>query len=948
MKPCLQNENGNQRTPLRVLFFEDETDDIELARRALDAAQFDVDSDVVVTLDQFRDRVRSSTYDVILSDYRMPGNTGMDCHEALKAEGVNTPFILVTGSLGDERAVECLKEGVADYVLKDGLVRLPVAIRRALEEQRLKTQQAETQEALRRSEASYRSLIQRAPCGILRVDALDGHLLEVNRALSDMLGYPSPTDLLNDSAAGNIGIRSEMLESLTNGKKQDSQVLRSDVQWKHKEGETLTIELRGRLVPSANGLPACLELVAENLTERRRAEQRIAQLNRLYSVLSRAGQTIVHIREREKLFQEICRVVVEEGHFQMAWIGLTGVEENVVTPVAGWGDEKGYLDGIHITTTEEPVGCGPVIQAIKESRHVICNYLMTNPSMAPWWERAAHCNYGSIAAFPLLQGGAHAGALVIYASAPDFFDAENVSLLDKLAANLSFALESIATDEMHRRAVDELNQFFALSLDMLCISKTDGYAYRLNPAWERTLGFTPEEMKSRPWVEFVHPEDRPRAIRALAGFSTGRTVEGLELRFLCKDGSYRWLMGSATPAVEPGIVFAAVTDITERRHLEDQLRSQNLELEKQNQRIQAANRMKSEFLANMSHELRSPLNGIIGFTELLYDGKLGAIADKPREFLGRIHRSAKHLLELINGVLDLSKVEAGRIELHTERVELSHLVQEVIGILAALAAEKRIHIESTLDPEVDSVVTDAARFKQILHNYLSNALKFTGEGGRVEVRLGPEGPSEFRLEVADTGIGISARDIPRLFTEFQQLDSSTAKRYQGTGLGLALTKRIVEAEGGRVGVESSPGKGSTFCAVLPRIGRASAFSPSILVIEDEKLQSLVLSKVLRDAGYHVETAATSAEAVRKCRERRFDAITLDLVLPDGSGDRTLAEIRSIKDHQKTPVIVVSVLEEKDAPISRDVQGFLTKPVDEKELIAALEGSGMALTQDGLI
>jgi CheY-like chemotaxis protein len=349
----------------------------------------------------------------------------------------------------------------------------------------------------------------------------------------------------------------------------------------------------------------------------------------------------------------------------------------------------------------------------------------------------------------------------------------------------------------------------------------------------------------------------------------------------------------------------------------------------------------------MSHELRSPLNGIIGFTELLYDGKLGPIPDKPREFLNRIHRSARHLLQFINGVLDLSKVEAGRLELQRERVRLSNTIQEVTASLAALAGEKRIRIEIEVDPNVDSVITDVGRLKQILYNYLSNALKFTGEGGRVKVRLEPEGTAEFRLEVADTGIGIAAKDIPRLFTEFQQLDSTAAKRYQGTGLGLALTKRIVEAQGGRVGVESCPGEGSTFYAVLPRQSRASATAPHILVIEDDKLQGLILARMLQNAGYEVETAATSTEAVAKCRERRFDAITLDLLLPDGSGDQALAQIRSLQNYRETPVIVVSVIDRKDVAISYGIQGFLTKPVGQKELVAALEHSGIAMEREGV-
>jgi signal transduction histidine kinase len=286
-------------------------------------------------------------------------------------------------------------------------------------------------------------------------------------------------------------------------------------------------------------------------------------------------------------------------------------------------------------------------------------------------------------------------------------------------------------------------------------------------------------------------------------------------------------------------VFAVVTDITERKDLDDQLRSQNAALEEQNYRVNESSRLKSEFLANMSHELRSPLNGIIGFAELLYDGKLTPLPERPREFLGRIHSSATHLLQLINGVLDLSKVEAGRLEFCPERVSMTSVIQEVMGILGTLAAEKQIRMETVVDDSVETVFADAGRLKQILYNYLSNALKFTGAGGRVVVRLEGEGASEFRLEVSDTGVGISEKDIARLFVEFQQLDATKAKRYQGTGLGLALTKHIVEAQGGRVGVESKLGQGSTFFAVLPR---APVINPIVDAIS-ENMPGIAVSRL---------------------------------------------------------------------------------------------------------
>jgi signal transduction histidine kinase len=266
---------------------------------------------------------------------------------------------------------------------------------------------------------------------------------------------------------------------------------------------------------------------------------------------------------------------------------------------------------------------------------------------------------------------------------------------------------------------------------------------------------------------------------------------------------------------------------TEKQRLEEMQRAvlnilEDLDVEKRN--AQEANRMKSEFLANMSHELRTPLNAIIGFAKLMAHGKVGPVSPQQREFLEDILTSSNHLLQLINDVLDLAKVEAGKTEFHPEPIELAQIVGEVRNILRAVAAHKQIEIETAIDPACTGLDLDPAKLKQVLYNYLSNALKFTPDNGRVFIRARPEGADMFRIDVEDTGIGIRAEDINRLFSEFRQIDSSASKKYQGTGLGLALTRRIIEAQGGHVGVTSSWGTGSIFFVVLPRQPVTSAAS----------------------------------------------------------------------------------------------------------------------------
>jgi DNA-binding response OmpR family regulator len=344
------------------------------------------------------------------------------------------------------------------------------------------------------------------------------------------------------------------------------------------------------------------------------------------------------------------------------------------------------------------------------------------------------------------------------------------------------------------------------------------------------------------------------------------------------------------------------------------LESANRELALAKEQAEDSSRAKSSFLANMSHELRTPLNAIIGFAELLYDGHVDPASPEHHEFLGDILTSGRHLLQLINDILDLSKVEAGKLEFHPEPVRLPRLVGEVLAVLRTTAGNRRIRIESDLEPALGELVIDPARLKQVLYNYLSNALKFTPEGGHIAIRARAEDAERFRLEVEDTGIGIAAADVGRLFTEFQQLDAGADKRHGGTGLGLALTRRLVEAQGGSVGVASTPGTGSTFHAILPRrpAGRppavtrhasAVADAPVVLIVDDDATSARLIDATLAPLGYRTRGARNATDGLRALAEELPAAIVLDLVMPGLDGLGFLAELRRQPGGAQIPVVV---------------------------------------------
>jgi PAS domain S-box-containing protein len=562
----------------------------------------------------------------------------------------------------------------------------------------------------------------------------------------------------------------------------------------------------------------------------------------------------------------------------------------------------------------------------------------------------------------------------------------------------------IGTDNTARKKVEDermrLDQrlrdqhFYTRSLiesniDALMTTDPRGIITDVNTQTEALTGCTRDELIGAPFRNYFTDPDRAEAgiHRVLA---EGK-VTNYELTARARDGKLTVVSYNATTFHDRDRrlegVFAAARDVTELKRIERALQQKNAELED-------ASRMKSEFLANMSHELRTPLNAIIGFSEILRDGLVGEMTDKQRNFTGDILRSGQHLLSLINDILDLSKVEAGKMLLDLDPVEVSSLFVNSLTIVREKAATRHIRLALEAEDGLGSMMVDARKVKQIVYNLLSNAVKFTPDSGQVTLRAAKvprarvgrrdeQGtgsgraftPSEntfaefLEISVTDSGIGIAAEDLEHLFKPFSQIDSGLARRFDGTGLGLAMVKLLADLHGGSVAVESEVGVGSRFTVWLPlRRMEAEPAAPSAttgssapvavaspvsasdartaLVVDDDLTSANLIRIQLEAEGFTVLHAASSEEGLQLATQQPLSLITLDIALPKMDGWEFLTRIKRVPALRHVPVVIISILADFTRGFALGAAAVMQKPVTRKELYDSLAQLGLFAPADG--
>lgn len=630
----------------------------------------------------------------------------------------------------------------------------------------------------------------------LIVTSTEGNIQRVNRAACDMLGYTA-IELAGQPV--NIIFPEEYLQVSTILEKGPF----SNVEkiCAAKDGRKIPLLLSGSVLQDSEGNILGIVYVALDITKRKRAEERLAKLNECFINFGTSPL------ENIKSLTSLC------GELLGASCALYNrLDKGMFCSIGQWNTPPGH------NPVFKPEGhiCYDVINLCDEEVKVIQNlpetrYVKTDPNVLA---NNLKTYIGKCVKF----GDQCVGALCAVYQTDYYPDEDEKKIMGVIAS-------AIGVEEKRRLVEEDLRSKQYLLSESQRIAHIGSWEANMETGkitWSdemyRIYGVSPDtfEHTSEAFIELIHPDDRAAMLRWIEAIYSGKKEPELDFRILLTDGAVRFIRCSGEALFDknnnkPVRAIGAAQDITDIKKAEM--------MQVENEQLALASKTKSEFLANMSHELRTPLNSIIGFSELLKQNTNGELNEKHSHFVDNIHTSGKFLLNLINDILDLSKVEAGKLELVIEKISVPRVIDETLSLIKEKAANHNLLLKKELNPSITVMEADQQRVKQVIFNMLSNALKFSKpEGGTITITVKKEGEMA-RFSVSDTGIGIKEEDMDKLFRTFEQLDSGITKKYGGSGLGLAISRRLVELHGGKIWVESSYGVGTTFYFTLPIVAK---------------------------------------------------------------------------------------------------------------------------------
>jgi PAS domain S-box-containing protein len=828
-----------------------------------------------------------------------------------------------------------------------------------LEQERFRQQQLRADLDRKSLEGRYAHL-SRLVNDIVQLVDDKGRILEVNDRAVEAYGY-SHEELLRMTvrdlrAPSTMPAFEEQWRSL-----EERESVRYETEHRREDGSTFPVEVSSRRIEDAGR--RFRQTVVRDITERKRAEEELRKVTRALRVLSACNQAVVRAADEESLYREVCGAITGAGDYPMSWIGFPESDAGkTVRMVNAAGRAKDYLDSVEITWGDDPHGRGPVGTCLRTGEIVVCSDAGHDPNFEPWRAQAQRYGFKSLIALPLWCDGVVFGALTIYASESDAFHPEERRLLEELAGDVSYGVETRRrrheqerAEEALRRSETEFRTLFDNVGDIVLIGDLEGRFLEANRIASESTGYSREELlrmsirdiDGTQYASFT-PEQMAQVV------ASGPAL--LETVIVCRDGSQfpveintRMCEYRGAPAL-----LSVLRDITERKRAEAEEAQHTAELERARAEAESANRAKSQFLAHMSHEIRTPLNGIIGMIGLLLDSALDL---EQREFGETVRMSAQALLALVNDLLDISRIEAGKMELEPARFDLAACLEATGELMAPQAQAKGLEYVFDAEMPCRLAIGDAGRVRQILLNLLSNAIKFT-ERGRVTLRVRGSGCAGaqcvYRIAVEDTGPGIAENQLPRLFRSFTQLDSSLVRKHEGAGLGLAISRQLAELMGGTLTVTSSVGRGSTFLLTLPlptipegcrmpdvagpangEVAPAGQHVRRVLLVEDNLVNQKVGVRFLEKLGCRADVAANGREAVEMAGSQGYDLILMDCRMPEMDGYAATRAIRSRENAgERIPIVAMTahaVTGAREECLNAGMDDYVTKPISAGEL-----------------
>jgi PAS domain S-box-containing protein len=959
------------RKPLRVLIIEDSEDDAELLLAELQRGGYDVEYERVETAEAMLAMLSEKEWDIILSDYTLPKFSAPQALEMLKTSELDIPFIILSGTIGEETAVSALKAGANDFLVKGKFARLKPAIERELREAEMHRDRKRAEEQI-----SYQArLLRHINDAVIATDD-QFRISAWNRAAERIYGWTAVEVIgRNVDEVLRGGLNEEQQAKAQELLKENSS-FRSERIHSRKNGQLVYVEENAIALTDPRGTITGYLSVNRDITERRQAEEALRENEHLLSEAQRIGHMgswsynlisnlLQFSDEMYRLFDVSPR---EFPHTSKAFLNL--IDQSDQPAAAEWLEI--------IRTGRQPSELTiRIFRKNGELRHILCRGALTfNSSGKPvrftgmaqditerkraeeqiqlQIKRLKALRAIDIAISSSFNLSLTLGLLLDQVTAQLKTDAATVLTFNPITKTLEHAasrgFRSSAIRETKLRIGEEYAGKAILAQHIIHISNLQESGDEFGRA---------SLLKSEDFIDYycVPLIAKGEVKGVLEIFHRGILTGGPEwLDFL------ESLSGPAAIAIDNAQLFNDLQ--ISNAELELRVAERTAELKQTNAALEHANRAKDEFLATMSHELRTPLNSILGLSETLLEQTRGPLNERQAQALQVITSSGKHLLGVINDILEVSKIEAGKLDIHADYVDIKELCQSSLMFVKESAFKKSISLEFHSDPSISTLLADPQRAKQILVNLLSNAVKFTPDGGQVmlEVSTNPE-RDQIRFTVTDSGIGIASEDMSKLFRPFVQLDSSLARQHLGTGLGLTIVYKLTELHGGSVQVESEVGQGSRFTIILPwnsdsRSATDTETTPTktsveaaqepeqvstrrakILAVEDHEANLMMLSEYLQSQGFEVIPARNGLDALSKAEEIAPDLILMDIQMPSMDGLEATRRLRANPRFVSTPIIALTALAmpgDRERCLEAGATDYMSKPVSLRKLYETIK------------